>query len=196
LLKLGNFTFDIDDYPASIQMGGTSDVSIQKYPGGRKSVQNLGAFQDPYTLQGTFVYNGAVHKMNQINAMWYKGQPVQLHVPSFSPRWVIITSFKYKYYNDSQIDYTITLEQIDNADSDAIIYSTTSPSTPSSPSPTTTTTSTSGHPHKKYTVKSGDTLWGIAAKEYGDGSQYAKIVSANNIKNPSLITPGEQLIIP
>lgn len=195
MLQLGTFTFDIDDYPTSIQMGGTSQTSVQKYPGGRKSVQNLGAFQDTYTLQGTFMYNGAVHKMNVINAMWYKGAPVQLVVPSFSPRWVIITSFKPTYYNDYQIDYTITLEQIDSADSDAIIYSSSTTSSSqvlaSSSKPTV-----SAQPQRKYTVVSGDTLWKIALKYYGDGSQYTKIVSANNIKNPSIIKPGTVLVIP
>ena len=42
--------------------------------------------------------------------------------------------------------------------------------------------------NKTHTVQSGDTLWGIAKKYYGNGSQYQKIVSANpSIKNPNLI---------
>jgi len=49
-----------------------------------------------------------------------------------------------------------------------------------------------------YVVQSGDTLWGIAKKYYGDGNQYTKIVNANKdkIKNPALIYPGQQLVIP
>lgn len=48
-----------------------------------------------------------------------------------------------------------------------------------------------------YTVASGDTLWAIAKKMYGDGNQYPKLVSANkDIKNPSLIYPGQKLVIP
>lgn len=49
-----------------------------------------------------------------------------------------------------------------------------------------------------YTVKSGDTLWAIAKKYYGNGAQYPKIVDANKdkIKNPSLIYPGQILTIP
>lgn len=48
-----------------------------------------------------------------------------------------------------------------------------------------------------YTVASGDTLWAIAKKMYGDGNQYPKIASANKtIKNPSLIYPGQKLVIP
>lgn len=49
-----------------------------------------------------------------------------------------------------------------------------------------------------YTVVRGDSLWAIAKKFYGDGSLYTKIVEANRdkIKNPSLIYPGQKLVIP
>ena len=49
-----------------------------------------------------------------------------------------------------------------------------------------------------YTVKSGDCLWNIAKKFYGNGSKYTKIDEANKdkIKNPNLIYPGQVLAIP
>lgn len=51
---------------------------------------------------------------------------------------------------------------------------------------------------RTYTVKSGDCLWNIAKKYYGNGAQYTKIEDANKskIKNPNLIQPGWVLIIP
>ena len=51
---------------------------------------------------------------------------------------------------------------------------------------------------KTYTVKSGDCLWNIAKKFYGNGAQYTKIYNANKgkIKNPNLIYPGQVLTIP
>lgn len=51
---------------------------------------------------------------------------------------------------------------------------------------------------KTYTVKSGDCLWNIAKKYYGNGAQYTKIYKANKgkIKNPNLIYPGQVLTIP
>jgi len=47
-------------------------------------------------------------------------------------------------------------------------------------------------------VQPGDTLWAIAKKYYGNGNLYTKIVNANKdkIKNPNLIFPGQQLVIP
>lgn len=51
---------------------------------------------------------------------------------------------------------------------------------------------------KTYTVKSGNCLWNIAKKYYGNGAQYTKIYNANKgkIKNPNLIYPGQVLTIP
>ncbi len=51
---------------------------------------------------------------------------------------------------------------------------------------------------KYYEVKSGDNLWVIAKEKYDDGVAWTKIFSANKelIKNPDLIYPYQQLIIP
>lgn len=51
---------------------------------------------------------------------------------------------------------------------------------------------------KTYTVQKGDSLWAIAARFYGKGSEYAKIYEANGdkISNPSLIYPGQVLTLP
>jgi LysM repeat protein len=49
---------------------------------------------------------------------------------------------------------------------------------------------------KTHTVQSGDTLWGLAKKYYGNGAQYPKIASANSIANPNVISVGQVLTIP
>lgn len=51
---------------------------------------------------------------------------------------------------------------------------------------------------KTYTVQKGDSLWAIAAKYYGKGSDYVKIYEANEdkISNPTVIHPGQVLTLP
>lgn len=63
---------------------------------------------------------------------------------------------------------------------------------------------------KTYTIKSGDCLWNIAKKYYGNGAQYTKILNANrsvldkaakqhgysNCNNGNRIWPGTKITIP
>ena len=52
--------------------------------------------------------------------------------------------------------------------------------------------------YARHTVKSGETLGKIAKHYYGDASKYQKIFAANSdiLKNPDLIHPNQELIIP
>ena len=51
---------------------------------------------------------------------------------------------------------------------------------------------------QKYTVKSGDTLWHLAKKNYGDGDKWPKIAQANcrTLENPNMILVGQSLRVP
>ena len=64
---------------------------------------------------------------------------------------------------------------------------------PSAPEPT----STSGT-GRTYVVVKGDTLSGIAKREYGNANKWRTIYEANKdvIKDPDLIYPGQTLKIP
>ena len=47
-----------------------------------------------------------------------------------------------------------------------------------------------------HTVKSGDTLWAMSAKYYGDPTLYTIIAEVNGISNPRTIRDGTVLVIP
>jgi putative chitinase len=49
---------------------------------------------------------------------------------------------------------------------------------------------------ESYTIVSGDNLWEISVRAYGDGFRYVEIAKANNLSNPDLIFAGNKLKIP
>lgn len=49
---------------------------------------------------------------------------------------------------------------------------------------------------KSWVVMQGDSLWAIAAKEYGNPEDWRLIAKRNNIKNPRILNLGQRLIIP
>jgi nucleoid-associated protein YgaU len=49
---------------------------------------------------------------------------------------------------------------------------------------------------RRYTVQRGDTLSKIAKEFYGNAGDYVRIAQANDIANPDLIHPGQDLLIP
>jgi nucleoid-associated protein YgaU len=49
---------------------------------------------------------------------------------------------------------------------------------------------------KIYQVVKGDNLWKIAVKEYNDGYQWTKIAAANKLKNASVISVGQKIVLP
>lgn len=50
--------------------------------------------------------------------------------------------------------------------------------------------------YKTHTIGTGDTLWDLAAKNYGDPTLYTVLLEVNNISNPRTILNGTVIIIP
>ena len=49
---------------------------------------------------------------------------------------------------------------------------------------------------KYHTVRQGDSLWSLAAEEYGDAGKWREIAAANGISNPRRLRSGETLVVP
>lgn len=47
-----------------------------------------------------------------------------------------------------------------------------------------------------YTVRSGDTLWNIAERQYKDGYKWVELAKANKLANPGQISAGTKLTLP
>jgi hypothetical protein len=49
---------------------------------------------------------------------------------------------------------------------------------------------------KRWVVKQGDSLWSIAASEYGDPEDWRLLAEANRIDNPRFLEPGVEIVVP
>jgi nucleoid-associated protein YgaU len=47
-----------------------------------------------------------------------------------------------------------------------------------------------------WTVTEGDSLWSIAAAEYGDPRWWRVVARANDVVNPRTLRPGTELVVP
>ena len=115
---------------------------------------------------------------------------------------VMINSFSYKeqdgtgdvYYDLSLIEYKeIKLNKTTSSSNSNSTNNATNRPTENAPKPSGT--------NKTHKVVKGDSLWAIAQKYYGDGSQYTKIKEANkdkysSLNNNNIIYSDMELVIP
>jgi len=129
------------------------------------------------------------------NPKWRAGFKVTLHNLGavFSGEYKII-SVKHTLRKGS--GYEVSLEVSRNAFG-------TRPTPPAQPAQTSTTrtprdvVNTTPPSVTYHTVVRGETLWGLAVRFYGKGSEYKKIITANPaITNPRQLAIGTRLIIP
>ena len=197
-----NKTYDLMNY---------SEINVLKNPG-------LTSIEFEVLLPNV-KYPFAMYKNNFKNAKYYLGILENLKVNKSAFQFIVIRKFPNgNSIFDTNIkvsieDYTITDSTDEGFDTKVKIklkqyreYSTkTVQVTIKQYKPpvvtrtvTTNNTAASKPSGQNYTVKSGDCLWNIAKKYYGNGSKYTTIYNANRdkIKNPNLIYPGQVLWIP
>lgn len=100
---------------------------------------------------------------------------------------VRITDFEYGQRGGSDdIDYTLKWKEYRPIIINKLNNNSNTNSTNKDKVDNSTTDKKEEQKQKTYTVKKGDSLWAIAQKYYGKGSEYPKIKNANSSKYPSL----------
>ena len=123
--------------------------------------------------------------VNKIKKWMDKGEVLRFIVTGTEINFQVrITDFEYSEQDGTRdVYFTINLKEYRK-----IKISSTTPNKKKTDNKTRTDTkeTSSKTKQKTYTVKSGDTLYDIAKKHYGKGSDYKKIIEKNKSKYPSL----------
>lgn len=147
-------------------------------PSSSRNYTSSGWTGDPYTAVDMLV-------------RWSRAGDVLRLVITNTPINVPILLPPVQYAEDdgtADVTVTLTLRQYRSLDAETTEKSTTGN--------TGRTVASSVKSSTVYTVKSGDTLWGICRKYYGDGTLCYKLATYNSIKNANLIRVGQRITIP
>lgn len=194
-MKLGTAGFTIDDLPEELPLVGEQIIAVRQFPGGSVHIQAFGAFDDEMNWQGDFMGDNAFQRAEAIDNLRKAGNVVLLQIGSIA-RYVLITKFTMQYRNDSYVSYDISL-QPSGASLNSVSVGSTPTKSPAPPPVSKPTASTSKPPPKRtYVIKKGDTLWALAVKYYGNGSDWTKIQSANPGIVPTKLKIGSTIVIP
>lgn len=140
-----------------------------------------------YAFNGGYTGNpyGAVELING----WMKNREVLRYIISDTPVNIPVMPAGLEYGEDGgtgDVEYTLTLKEYRSME--AVEVSASGAGREAENEPVTQ--------EQSYQVQSGDTLWAIAQKYYGDGSLAWNLAEVNGIKNANLIYPGDNLKIP
>lgn len=200
-LVIGNYTFSLTpkesldfDFARKINKLETADVP---------TYQDLGVDEKKLSFSGSIVTSDAWTQAETLESLMDQGLPQTLLYGSIQ-RTVRISDFQPKYIRDDRVDYTIDLLVIPPKSGYNAPQQASTVSLPAQPQPAATSTaSIAQYMDTTYTVKQGDTLWGISRRLLGSGASandistlVNTIAKANQLSNPNLILVGQVLKIP
>ena len=178
--------------PATYSITYERQVALHKVPFGRYYIQDLGQSCRIMRGEGEFAGPGAYDEFKKLASVFYGGGPGLLIHPLWQIANAYFTSlqleqapmpdyvrYSFEFWEDWG-GYDSGLKEIN-------------PGKPT-PSDSGTSAGTGTASSTVYTVKKGDTLWGIARRY---GVPLTALIAANpQIKNPNLIYPGNRVNIP
>ena len=166
---------------------GLGDVTV--FGGkGLRTIEISSFFPNPkrkYSFVSYTDYPKQYDCVNKIKKWMDKGEVLRFIVTGTEINFQVrITDFEYSEQDGTRdVYFTINLKEYRKIK----ISSTTPKKKKTDNKDRTDTKETDNKPKQKtYTVKSGDTLYDIAKKHYGKGSDYKKIIEKNKTKYPSL----------
>ena len=145
-------------------------VAVAKVPFGRYGMQDLGLSYRVMEGEGVFAGKGAYNEFKKLASVFYQGGPGLL----IHPVWQDYVRYRFAFWETSPLD--TALIRVDGGEKDgASVGAKLGDGT-------------------YYTVKRGDTLWGIAQAHSVTLTALLKL--NRQIKNPNRIAVGERVKLP
>ncbi len=194
-LVIGTYTFAL--LPKDSLNFGLSRNVFKLDTVGTPTYQDLGINEKKLAFSGSLVGSDALTQFEALESLMDQGLPQTL-VYGPIQRTVRIDSFQPKLKRMDRVDYDMDLTIIPTKPGYNAPQQPTSTTTlpAKSPPAATSTESIAQYMDKKYIVKQGDTLWGIAQRLLGDGSKWTIIAKANGITNPKSLQIGQVIKYP
>ena len=163
------------------------EAVVRKIPMGAFHVQDLGAGHRVFRGEGEFVGEDAYAQFQKLSEVFREDGPGMLVHPVRGSVRALFTELTLRQEpRRDYVRYTFTFLECRAEESSAALREVTAPTGAASAS-----TGASSGGAVWYTVKKGDTLWGISRKY---GVKLAAVIALNpGIKNPNLIYPGEKV---
>lgn len=191
-VSLGEFELKDFEKPDIIPLGGEQSLAEREFPGGNKSIQDMGPTYRPISWSGIFIGQDAYDRMMTIGLMRTAGKPIKFSTDKFSMD-VMIKDFLPDYKSDRRIPFSITLTKV--IDNNAVVSQ---PADSVDRVAVDIKSQATEVKQQEYVVKSGDTLSRVAAQIYGDPNKWENIYQDNQsvLKNgPHRIVSGMKLVI-
>ena len=167
-------------------------MAAHKVPFGRCVLQDLGYTYRVLKGEGVFTGNDAYRQFQELAAVFQESGPGLLVHPVWQAERAYFVELKVTEEPlPDYVRYSFTFWEDWNGYSGGLTASDDGGALSGTGSKTTAAKSAAA---ETYTVRKGDTLWGIA-KRY-DVTLAALIAANPQIKNPNLIYPGDKVLIP
>ena len=167
-------------------------MAAHKVPFGRCVLQDLGYTSRVLKGEGVFTGNDAYRQFQELTAVFQESGPGLLVHPVWQAERAYFVELKVTEEPlPDYVRYSFTFWEDWNGYSGGLTASDDGGALSGTGSKTTAAKSAAA---ETYTVRKGDTLWGIA-KRY-DVTLAALIAANPQIKNPNLIYPGDKVLIP
>ena len=191
-------TINIQDYAIMNDSNITAVGDIVVFGGkGLRTTEISSFFPNPerkYSFVNYSDYPKQYECVSKIKKWMDKGEKLRFIVTDTEINFLVkITNFEYSEQDGTRdVYYTLSLKEYREIKIPGLKDNTTRKDTPTKKSATATNTmfdkkTNTTSTQKTYTVKKGDTLWDIAQKSYGKGSDYTKIQKANTTISPTSV---------